>query len=398
MPDQLPRNVRVLGWASLVNDIASEAVYAILPSFLLKLGIGKTELGLLEGLANTTSSLLKIVFGAWSDRLGQRKVFIVGGYLFSAAARPLLGLATSALWVFVCRLSDRVGKGLRTAPRDALITESTPVQLRGWAFGFHRSMDHLGAMIGPLLAFLFLWCFPGQLPSLILWTAIPGVIVVLLPLLWLRALPVERGVATEKAPSAGRWGRMPSGVFRQYLGVLILFTLANSSDAFLLVRAEELGIGTTWLPILWAMLSGLNSLGNRWGGRVADKLPAQRLIFSGWIWYALVYFGFAWAQSAWQVWILFAAYAGFYALTEAPEKKLVSRLARRGEAGSAFGWFHTMLGLANLPASLIFGAIYSAWGAVAAFCWSGGIAALAAVLLLRIQWPQDDPPTPPVGI
>jgi MFS family permease len=385
---QLPRNVKTLGWTSLVNDIASEAIYAILPAFLLSLGIGKTGLGLLEGLANTTSSLLKIFFGAWSDRLGHRKWFVVIGYFLSAAARPLLALANGYVWVFAMRLSDRVGKGLRTAPRDALISESTPDSLRGYAYGFHRSMDHFGAMLGPLLAFGFLWAFPGHLKELILLTLVPGIAVVLLPIIGLRTRDPSTVASLESAPKkATFFGPLPKGAFRHFLFTLVVFTLANSSDAFLLVRAQELGVSTTYLPILWAMHSGLNSLGSRLGGRLSDQMSPRKLIAFGWVVYAAVYFGLGFADSFWHAWPLFALYSCYYSLTESPEKKLVSRLAKTGEAGSAFGWFHTMLGLANLPASLIFGLLYQNYGATTAFCFGGSVALAATVMLTSISFP-----------
>jgi MFS family permease len=386
MSNRLPHNVRILGWASFLNDVASEAVYAILPSFLLSIGIGRTGLGLLEGLANSTSSLLKLFVGAWSDRLGHRKSFIVAGYALSSLSRPILGLVTSAIWVFGLRLSDRVGKGLRTAPRDALITESTPDSLRGRAFGFHRSMDHLGAAIGPLLATAFLLSFPGQLGWMILLTIFPGVLVVLLIVFGLRNTATIVDDAGEMPPVKSKrkplFGALPQGGFRYYLLALVVFTFANSSDVFLLVRAEELGVSTTWLPVLWSMLAILNSFGNRWGGWASDRWSLRGMIVCGWLLYAVVYLGFGWATSAWQVWLLFAVYAGFFALTEAPEKKMVARFAATGEAGAAFGWFHTTLGLANLPSSLLFGWLYQNFGAAIAFGWCAAAAVIAAALLV----------------
>ena len=261
----LPQNVRLLGWASLLNDIASEAIYPLLPQFLLGLGGSRALLGLLEGLADTVASLLKLWTGAWSDRLGQRKVFVVVGYALAGLSRPCLGLATQIPQVFGIRLLDRIGKGLRTAPRDALITESTVESQRGYAFGFHRAMDHLGAAIGPLLAAAFLWFVPDGLRPLMLLTLIPGLIVIGLQVWGLRETkrPVIASRRTLKS--------FPTGAFRLYLISLLVFTFANSSDAFLLVRAGELGVTTVWLPILWSFLHMAKSLGNRLAGRLADR-------------------------------------------------------------------------------------------------------------------------------
>ena len=376
--EALPQNVRLLGWASLLNDIASEAVYPLLPQFLLGLGGSRALLGLLEGLADTVASLLKLWTGAWSDRLGQRKIFVVVGYALAGLSRPCLGLATQIPHVFGIRLLDRIGKGLRTAPRDALITESTVESQRGYAFGFHRAMDHLGAAIGPLLAAAFLWFVPDGLRPLMLLTLIPGLIVIGLQIWGLRETkrPVIASRRTLKS--------FPTGAFRLYLISLLVFTLANSSDAFLLVRAGELGVTTVWLPILWSVLHMAKSLGNRLAGRLADRWSPRMLILLGWGLYAAVYLGFGFATQVWHVWALFLGYAVFYALTEPAEKKLVARFAADGEAGAAFGWFHTVLGIANLPSSLLFGWLYQSFGPMAAFGWGAFAAIIAAALLTKV--------------
>ncbi len=376
---RLPRNVRVLGVASLVNDIASEAIYPLLPQFLISLGGGRTLLGFLEGLADTVASLLKLWSGAWSDRTGRRKALIVVGYALPSICRPLIGLATSAWHVFALRLVDRTGKGLRSAPRDAMIVESTPEARRGYAFGFHRAMDHLGAAIGPLLAAAFLWFLLGSVRTLMLLTLIPGIIVVALQVWGLRE--AERRVES----SSARLPALPEGQFRWYLLSLIVFTFANSSDAFLLLRASELGVPTMWLPVLWSVVHFAKSLGNRLAGPMADLWSPRRLILVGWTCYAAVYVGFAFAASAWHVWALFLAYAGFFAVTEPAEKKLVSAFVPEGQSGAAFGWFHTALGLANLPSSLLFGWLYEHYGVLIAFGWGAFAAAVAAMLLATIR-------------
>ena len=377
--ESLPQNVRLLGWASLLNDIASEAVYPLLPQFLLALGGSRALLGLLEGLADTVASLLKLWTGAWSDRLGQRKIFVVVGYGLAGLSRPCLGLATQISQVFGIRLLDRIGKGLRTAPRDAIIAESTIESQRGFAFGFHRAMDHLGAAIGPLLAAAFLWFVPNGLRSLMLLTLIPGLLVLWLQVWGLRE--TKRHVLASRTASKS----LPTGPFRLYLISLLVFTLANSSDAFLLVRAGELGVTTVWLPILWSVLHIAKSLGNRLAGRLADRGSPRILILWGWGLYAAVYLAFGFATKVWHAWALFLAYAVFYALTEPAEKKLVARFAAEGKAGAAFGWFHTVLGIANLPSSLLFGWLYQSFGPLVAFGWGAIAALIAACLLSRLR-------------
>ncbi len=382
---KLPRNVKVLGIASLLNDVASEAIYPLMPTFLLSLGGSKTLLGLLEGLADTTSSLLKLWAGHASDRAGQRKTFIVVGYTLTSLSRPLMALSTLAYHVLIVRILDRIGKGVRSAPRDALIAESTKPSQHGRAFGFHRAMDHLGAAIGPALATLFLWMLPGQIRWLMLATILPGILVVVLQAFYLRE---PQMVPAEIAPKLATGGdhqkrrfHFPTGAFRNFLLALLLFTFANSTDVFLLVRAEEAGVPVIWLPLLWGCFHVLKSGGNYWLGGVADRRNPKTLIVVGWIFYALVYLGFGFADASWQIWALFGLYAVFYSLTEPAEKKLVARFAKAGNAGTAFGWFHTILALANLPASLLFGWLYQTQGAVTAFT-SGAVIALVAAALL----------------
>jgi MFS family permease len=243
----LPRNVKLLGAASLLNDVASEMIYPLLPEFLLTvLGGNRFQLGIIEGVAESVASLLKLFSGAWSDRAGRRKSFVVVSYTLAAVARPLTGLATSPWHVFATRIGDRVGKGVRTSPRDALIADSTDPSIRGRAFGFHRAMDHLGAALGPLLAAGFLYGWPGHFRALFVATLVPGAVVIVLLLFGLR----ER-TRPNKTVKPFRLTLAPLGRdFRLYLTALVIFTLGNSSDAFLLVRAGELGVPTVMLPDL----------------------------------------------------------------------------------------------------------------------------------------------------
>src|SRR6478735_10392491 len=232
----LPRNVKILGLASLLNDIASEMVFPLLPAFLISVLHGsKTSLGLIEGFADSVSSLLRLVSGAWSDRVGSRKGFVVFGYARAALARPLSGLAGNYSHLFATRTADRIGKGLRSSPRDALIADSTSPDIRGRAFGFHQAMDHLGAAIGPLLAMLFLLIWPKHLRTLFLLTLIPGIAVVALVALALEEKPHEVAIAAKQDEVPANSPTLSSH-FRWYLVALVLFTLGNSSDAFLLVR------------------------------------------------------------------------------------------------------------------------------------------------------------------
>lgn len=381
-PSSLPRNVKILGLASLLNDIASEMVFPLLPSFLIgTLGGSRLFLGLMEGAADSVSSLMRLWAGGLSDRAGRRKGFVILGYAMTAIARPLIGLAATPWLVLGTRLADRVGKGVRTAPRDALIADSTEPGQRGYAFGFHRAMDHLGAAIGPLLATAFLVLWPGQLKALFLITLLPGLAVLACLLLGLRETFAEPGSHQRLQLTLAPFGRD----FRLLLIALVVFTLGNATDAFLLVRAGELGVATAWLPMLWCVFHVAKSASTVVAGRAVDRLGARPLIFAGWAVYALIYLAFALATAAWQVWLLFLGYAGFYALTEPAEKALIADLAGPERRGLAFGWYNFAIGVAALPSSLIFGALYQWYGALVAFGWGAALAGVAATLLTGVR-------------
>ncbi len=385
-PARLPRNVWVLGAASLLNDVASEAVFPLIPAYLKSIGGSLWHLGLIEGAADSVASLLKLLAGAWSDRLASRKGVVVGGYLVTALIRPLVALANNPWQVLGVRLADRVGKGVRTAPRDALLVDSTPSSLLGRAFGFHRSMDHLGAAIGPGLAFGFLWLFPNQLRWLFALTALPGLAVIAILGWGLREPRERRPTKTLVLP---RWSKLPS-VYRRYLLIVALFTLANSSDAFLLVRAQELGIGATWLPLVWMVFHLVKSAGNLLGGNWVDRFGPRPVLIAGWIAYAAVYLAWGVAQSAWHAWLLMVLYAGYFACAEPAEKALVAQLVADDQKGQAYGWFHFTVGLSTLPASLAFGLIYQQLGGSAAFFLGALVAATAALLVATAAKPRPD--------
>lgn len=382
----LPRNVKLLGAASLLNDVASEMIFPLLPQFLLTvLGGNRFYLGIIEGVADSVSSLLRLWSGAWSDRARQRKTFVVFGYSLAAVSRPLIGIANLPWQLFAARTADRIGKGIRTSPRDAMIVDSTAPPMRGRAFGFHRAMDHLGAAIGPLLATGFLFVWPERLRTLFLLTILPGLLVVALLVTGLRE---KQFVGSPKQPlrltlKFFGWN------FRLYLLALVIFTLGNSSDAFLLVRASELGISTALLPMLWLTFHIVKSGGNLLAGRAVDRFGPRPLIFFGWAIYAGIYLAFGLATTAWQMWTLFLLYGLFFALTEPAEKTLVALLVGQERQGLGFGWFNFAVGIAALPSSLLFGWLYEAFGPLVAFGWGAGLALLAAVLF---AWCKIAPP------
>lgn len=390
--EPLARNVKLLGFASLLNDISSEMIFPLLPHFVMTvLGGSRASLGMIEGAADSLSSLLKLASGHWSDRSRSRRLFILIGYTLTALTRPGMAAMTAAWQVAAARLVDRFGKGVRSAPRDALIADSTLPSERGRAYGFNRAMDHLGATIGPLLATAFLWFRPGDLQMLFALTLIPGLCLIALIALGLKDPPIEKMETTKVAdrlltitPFDGR--------FRLFLISLVIFTLGNSSDAFLLVRAGDLGVPTVWLPILWGSLHVVKGLGNWWIGPLVEKIGSKRLIVAGWSVYSIVYLLFAFANQAWHAWVLFLLYGLFYACTESAEKVLVVDLVGRERRGLAFGWFHAAIGIATLPASILFGTLYDQFGGITAFGTSAGLALSASLVLLTVRTKPTEPP------
>jgi MFS family permease len=381
-PQRLPRNVKVLGGASLLNDIASEMIFPLLPNFLFTVLLGnRFYLGVIEGMADSVASFLKLWSGGRSDQAGRRKEYIVFGYSLAAIARPLIGVIVAPWQLLILRVGDRIGKGVRTSPRDALIADSTDPSIRGRAFGFHRAMDHLGAAIGPLLAAGLLWLWPDQLRTLFLVTLLPGLLVVVLVVFGLRETPAAQPPQKRLHLTLKPFDRN----FKLYLLALVVFTLGNSSDAFLLVRAGELGVPTAVLPLLWCAFHVVKSLSNLLLGRAVDRFGPRPFLYVGWFVYAGVYLAFALATTAWQAWAFFLSYALFYGLTEPAEKTLVANLVGKERKGLAYGWYNFAIGIATLPSSLIFGALYQAFGALVAFGWGAALALAAAVLLTGVR-------------
>lgn len=387
---RLGRNVLALTAVSFFTDVSSEMIYPLLPLFLTgTLGASATVLGAIEGAAESAASLLKLASGWWSDRVTRRKPFVVFGYVLATVARPLIALAQSASQVLAIRLTDRVGKGIRTSPRDALIADSVHPSVRGRAFGFHRAGDHAGAVIGPLIAFALLSGAAVSLRNVFWLAAIPGAIALLVLIIAVREVPrdplpsptspaIDAGAGTLTATPPRELGAS----FWRYLFVVLLFTLGNCSDAFLLLRANQLGVPIALIPILWAMLHVVKSLSSTPSGALSDRIGRKPLIVSGWVLFAGVYVGMAYATAAWHAWALFAAYGVFFGLTEGTEKAFVADLVPAARRGTAYGWYHFAIGIAALPASLVFGMIWDRAGATAAFTVGASIAIAAAVGML----------------
>lgn len=375
---RLGRNVLALSAVSFLTDVATDMTYPLLPVFLASvLGASATAVGAIEGAAESAASLLKLASGWWSDRARRRKPLVLTGYAIASAIRPLIGLAQSVAQVMAIRVSDRVGKGIRTSPRDALIADSVDSGVRGRAFGFQRAADHAGAVVGPLIAFALLRWAGLELRTVFLLTAIPGALAVATLLFGVKEEPRSRPASENSKRIA--IGTPLGGRFWAYLGVLLLFTLGNSTDAFLLLRAGQLGVAPALVPILWALLHVVKSLSSTPGGVLSDRFGRRPLIIAGWLLYAAVYFAFGRISAQWQVWALFAVYGVYFGLTEGVEKALVADLVAADRRGAAFGWYNLTIGLGALPASLLFGAVWDGLGVAYAFDFGALLALLAAI-------------------
>ncbi len=383
-PSQSSRNVWALGLVSFFQDASSELIYPLLPLFLVQvLGADTRIVGLIEGAAESTASLLKLLSGWLSDRGGRRKSWTVAGYSLSALAKPLLALTTAWPQVLAIRLTDRIGKGVRTSPRDALLAGSVPPERRGWAFGLHRTMDTLGAVVGPLAAFFLLQVYAGRFRPVFAWALLPGVISVVV------LIALVREPAPEKAtPSTQTKAREISPLldrrFIAFIAVMGLFTLGNSSDAFLILRSQSIGLPAVQVPLAWMSMNIVYALVATPAGTAADRLGKRGLMVAGFLFFALIYAGFAFATQNWQVWTLFAGYGLYHGLTDGVGRAFVADLVAAPARGTAYGVYHAVTGLALFPASLIGGFLWFKFGPPALFFYGMATACLAALLLAAL--------------
>ena len=379
----LPAGVWRLGWVSFFTDLATEMIYPLLPGFILRLRGGTPfVVGLIEGIAEAVNSIFKVLSGRHSDRTGARKPLMALGYTVSSLMRPLIAIAAVWWHVLALRFVDRFGKGVRGAPRDAMLAALAPPGRKGAVFGFHRAMDHAGAIAGPLIATAYLAARPEDYRGLFALTIIPGLIVI--ALVWTTkepATPAEPALpALPAIPAPPAWTSLPSPT-RRFLFVLLLFSLGNSTDAFLLIKLEASGVPVVWLPMTWAGLHVVKSASSAVGGPLADRIGYRAPIIAGWILYAAIYAGLAFASSTAAVVALFLAYGVFFGLTEGPEKALIADLSPNELRGTAFGFYNASLGLGMLAASVLFGALWVSVSPAAAFLTGAGIALAAAALL-----------------
>jgi MFS family permease len=378
---RIPKTVLVLGVVSFLTDLSSEMIYPLLPIFLATvLGAGALTLGLIEGVAESTAALLKVASGIWTDRTRRRKPLIVAGYTLSGMMRPLIGLATAWPFVLLLRFADRVGKGLRTSPRDALIADVTEAGARGASYGFHRAMDHAGAVLGPLVAALLLKGAGLPLRDVFVLSAIPAAAVLVVLLFGVKEPPVHHTDASQPSKRLAPWSELGTD-YRKLLLALLVFTLGNSSDAFLLLRLGETGISTAGIAVLWSAHHIVKMIANYFGGRLSDRIGPRTMVLSGWLFYAAIYLTFGRASSAPWLIAIFLAYGIYFGFTEPAERAWVAGLVPPHLRGTAFGWYHCTIGIAALPASVVFGLLWRQFGAATAFTTGAVLATLAALLL-----------------
>lgn len=387
---KLPQTVVVLGFVSFFNDFASDIVVPLIPILLATvLAAGPIALGLIEGVADALACFLKLWAGRHSDVMhGRRKNLALTGYTLSNLARPLLGLAGSWMTVLLLRSIDRVGKGLRSAPRDAMVADVTPPHIRGYAFGFHRALDNAGAVAGGLTAAAVLTWFDLSLSEVILWSAVPGFVAVVL---------LGAGVKEEKTNqvqsielprvlSPLRWSAL-SVPMQHYLWILMLFTFARVSETFILLFGHELGIGVVELLLLWSALNLAKAITSTQGGQLADHFGRGALILIGWSALAISFLALGQVTSSIGLWTVSICYGLLMGMSEGAERALISDYASPDERGTAFGWYHLVSGIAAIPAGLLFGVIWHVFSAAVAFVFAGVLALFAIVLLRLWAWP-----------
>ena len=394
---RFPRAVWLLGWVSLATDAATEAIYPLLPFFLTRvLGAGAVSLGVIEGAADAVSSVLKIASGRVADRSRSKRPLVLFGYSVSSLARPFIAIASTWPQVFAIRILDRVGKGVRSAPRDAMLATWATPATRGRVFGFHRAMDHLGAVVGPTLASVFLFLYPEHYRTLFALTIIPGAIAVaLIVVVPEPAVRLEADTTTGPADLTAPSTKVVSGFsrtaasadlpreFTAFMIVLTVFTLGNSTDAFLLLKLTDVAGSVKWIPLMWAALHLVKAGVSFAGGSWSDRIGRRAVIGIGWIVYAAVYAGFAISATLPALLAWFLIYGLYFGFAEGTEKALVADLAPATRRGIAFGVYNAVQGLGALAASVIFGVIWKTYGAPAAF-GTGAALALAATALLFV--------------
>lgn len=379
------KNVFVLGIVSFFNDIASEMIYPLVPIFLTSvLGAPVAVVGLIEGIAESAASFFKLLFGWLSDKSKQRKGFVAAGYTLSSFSKLILGFAYVWPVVLLGRFADRTGKGVRTSARDALISESASEKDRGKAFGFHRSLDTMGAVLGPLLALFLISHFQNNFRPVFLLAAVPAFVGVLLLVLLVKEKKKERAVGDASRVFEFKWKKLPPS-FKIFLFISVIFAIGNSSDAFLILRAENLGLSAALTVLAYVLYNTSFALFSTPAGSIADKIGAKKVLHSGFVIFALVYFAFGFVAEQTFIWLLFPLYGIYMALTEGVGKAYIANLIQADQLGTAYGAYNMAVGLCTFFASFIAGLLWTYIGPSVPFIFGGAMALLAAILFIFLE-------------
>lgn len=378
----LNKRVKVLGFASFFNDSASEMIYPFLPVFITKyLGAGPAFVGLIEGVAESVSSFLKLFSGWLADRIKGRKILVSVGYSLPSLSRPLISIVGAWPSLLILRIIDRLGKGVRTSPRDAIIADSVDENNRGRAFGFQRAMDNLGAVVGPLLSFLILNFLINDIRMVFFLSIVPAIFVLILVVFVLEDV---KGRELERTRISLKTSGLPPS-FKIYLLSLLFFTLGNSSDSFLFLKASETKIHLGFLPLLWVAHNAVKSILSYPLGRLSDIIGRKKIIITGWVFYALIYTGFAYSKNPFLILLLFILYGSVFGITEGAERAYVADMTTPEHKGTSYGLFHFIQGIALLPASLITGIIWQMVGSKYAFLYGAFMALIASFIIINVK-------------
>ncbi|MDD3607356.1 MAG: MFS transporter [Candidatus Moranbacteria bacterium] len=378
----ISKNVFILGLVSFFNDVASEMIYPIIPIFLTSiLGAPVAVVGLIEGIAESTASILKVISGWLSDRFRKRKLFVIAGYSFSAISKIILGFAYSWPFVLFARFVDRFGKGTRTSARDALIAESSENSVRGKSFGFHRALDTLGAVIGPLIALLAIHFLENNFRLIFFLAFIPACIGVLLLIIFVKEKREEKNLSSA---IHFNWSSFDSS-FKIFLFISFIFALGNSSDAFLILRAQNLGLSMVSVILAYVLFNFTYSIFSTPAGIISDKIGPKKVLLSGFLLFSAIYLFFGLTNVSFLLWLLFPFYGIYMALTEGVGKAYISNLVPQEKAGTAFGIYQTTIGLCTFFASLIAGLLWTYIGVSAPFIFGSAMAVISALLFIILE-------------
>ncbi len=370
------KNIFFAGLTSFLTDTSTKMVYCIMPLFLLSIGASKTTLSLIEGIAESTASILNALSGLWSDKIGRNKPFMIIGYALTALITPIYSTAASPLQILYLRFLERVGKGIRTAPRDSLVAKSSLHGKTGTSFGIHKAMDNCGAIVGPLISFLILLAFPGGYRRIFLFAAIPAFLGVLTIIFFIKEAKAKQESLIKKISLKDF-----SKSYYIFLIIVFIFTLGNSTDALLLVKANGIGIGVAYIPLVYLIFNSVSVILSVPAGRLADKIGKEKLIIFGYLIYSTVYYGFGRTSNEIILVILFLLYGVYSAATDGIQKAQVSDLLDKDKKGAGIGIYNSLLGITLLPASLIAGVLYDRVNSSVPFYFGASTALAAAVLL-----------------